>query len=349
LTRSAAVTSSPDRAPTHRHRDALRVALIYAALGAAWILGSDWLVGRLISDSSALVRVSAVKGWAFIGVTALLLYGLVRRLPRDRDEPDVAAAPPERRLVPLVWTWAPWVVAITVLTGLLMVYSQRTHRKEHEARLMAVAELRSAQIGAWVESRMAHARFASTSALWADQFLRWQRDSDPATRDQMLARMIDLRKAFGDQSVRLVDRTGKVVMDEFDSQLATPPDPDLTAAALEAMARGAVQNTQIRGVADTPDWGMMDVVAPLLRTGKPPQAAIALRVNAQASLRPILTAWPVPSPSGSTLLIRRQGNDIVGMRGQRPIPISSSNLLAARALRGDIALGVWAAEICQAQ
>ncbi len=162
--RSAAVTSPNDPAPTHSHRDALRVALAYAALGAAWILGSDWLIGRLISDPSALLRVSAIKGWAFIGVTALLLYGLVRRLPHEQAAPKVDQARPERRLVPLVWTWAPWVAAITLLTGLLLVYSQRTHRNEHEARLLAVAELRSAQIGAWVDSRMAHARFASTSA-----------------------------------------------------------------------------------------------------------------------------------------------------------------------------------------
>jgi PAS domain S-box-containing protein len=335
------VTPATDPPLARRHRDALRVALIYAALGAAWILGSDWMIGRLMSDPAALVRVSAIKGWAFIGMTALMLYGLVRHLPHEAEAEAAGADLPRsgNQLMPLLRSWAPWGVVITVLTVVLMVYSYRTHRNEHEARLFAVAELRSAQIGAWVDSRMAHARFASTSNLWAEQYQRWQRDGDLAVRDQFLARMVDLRKAFGDQSVRLLDRNGKVVLDEFDAQLAAPPDAELTATALKAMADGTVQHTQIRSVSDAPESGMMDVVAPLLRTGKPAQAAIALRVNAQDSLRPILTAWPVPSASGSTLLIRRQGNDVVGMRGQRPIPISSPNLLAARALRGEIALG----------
>ena len=60
-------------------RLALRTALIYAIVGFVWILFSDLAVVKLVSDRSLIARLSMVKGWVFISVTALLLYLLLRR------------------------------------------------------------------------------------------------------------------------------------------------------------------------------------------------------------------------------------------------------------------------------
>lgn len=60
--------------------DALRPVLVYAAFAALWILLSDEMMAWLYSDPAALVRASMLKGWAFVGVTSLLLYCLIRRL-----------------------------------------------------------------------------------------------------------------------------------------------------------------------------------------------------------------------------------------------------------------------------
>lgn len=60
--------------------DALQPVLAYAAFAALWILLSDEMMAWLYSDPAALVRASMLKGWAFVGVTSLLLYGLIRRL-----------------------------------------------------------------------------------------------------------------------------------------------------------------------------------------------------------------------------------------------------------------------------
>lgn len=58
----------------------LAVVLGYAAVSGLWILWSDRALGMLFSSHEALVRASTVKGWLFVAVTALLLYGLMRRL-----------------------------------------------------------------------------------------------------------------------------------------------------------------------------------------------------------------------------------------------------------------------------
>jgi two-component system sensor histidine kinase/response regulator len=61
-------------------RAVLRIVLIYAAVAALWILLSDEAVALLFSDPAVILRVSMIKGWLFVAVTALLLYLLMRRL-----------------------------------------------------------------------------------------------------------------------------------------------------------------------------------------------------------------------------------------------------------------------------
>ena len=56
-----------------------RIALIYAIAGFAWILFSDMALAHFLSDRALIERMSMVKGWVFVSVTALLLYLLLRR------------------------------------------------------------------------------------------------------------------------------------------------------------------------------------------------------------------------------------------------------------------------------
>jgi PAS domain S-box-containing protein len=58
---------------------AVRMTIIYALAGGLWILFSDTLLSLFISDSIVLSRLQTFKGWAFITVTAFLLYALISR------------------------------------------------------------------------------------------------------------------------------------------------------------------------------------------------------------------------------------------------------------------------------
>ena len=70
----------PPTAPRRKSNAALRVVLIYAAFAGLWILLSDRLVALLVSDPQTIALVSTIKGWLFVAVTSLLLYGLIKRL-----------------------------------------------------------------------------------------------------------------------------------------------------------------------------------------------------------------------------------------------------------------------------
>ena len=58
---------------------ALRVTLIYAVAAATWIAVSDRVVAAMFDDPRLLSLAQTWKGWLFVAVTSLLLYGLVAR------------------------------------------------------------------------------------------------------------------------------------------------------------------------------------------------------------------------------------------------------------------------------
>ena len=66
----------------HSALAAKRIIFIYASFASLWILVSDNVVTWFFSDPVAVSRISIGKGWLFVAVTSLLLYGLIRRMQR---------------------------------------------------------------------------------------------------------------------------------------------------------------------------------------------------------------------------------------------------------------------------
>ncbi len=58
----------------------MKIALIYALAGAAWILFSDMLLYTFVKNPRELTQLETVKGWTFIGLTAVLLFLAIRNV-----------------------------------------------------------------------------------------------------------------------------------------------------------------------------------------------------------------------------------------------------------------------------
>ncbi len=57
----------------------LKIAIIYLLVSLLWIVFSDQLVVLLFQESQVITRVQTLKGWFFVGATAVLIYLLMRR------------------------------------------------------------------------------------------------------------------------------------------------------------------------------------------------------------------------------------------------------------------------------
>lgn len=55
-----------------------RIVLIYLFFGLLWILFSDELLSSMVTDAEQFQHYSTYKGWAFVSITAILLYLLLK-------------------------------------------------------------------------------------------------------------------------------------------------------------------------------------------------------------------------------------------------------------------------------
>jgi two-component system cell cycle sensor histidine kinase/response regulator CckA len=61
---------------------ALRVSLIYGLVSCAWILFSDRLLGKLVTEPHRLIELETYKGWAFVTFTGVMLFLILRDILR---------------------------------------------------------------------------------------------------------------------------------------------------------------------------------------------------------------------------------------------------------------------------
>ncbi len=62
---------------------ALRAALLFLLFGLAWVLLSDRILRASVSDPLRLTRLETLKGWAFVLLSAGVIWALVRHAVRD--------------------------------------------------------------------------------------------------------------------------------------------------------------------------------------------------------------------------------------------------------------------------
>jgi len=79
------ISSEPEGA-ADSWRSAIRIALIYAAFGFAWIIFSDSILSWFVRDTHRMTSLQTYKGWFYVAVTAWLIFILVRvRLQRIEE------------------------------------------------------------------------------------------------------------------------------------------------------------------------------------------------------------------------------------------------------------------------
>ncbi|EHR69659.1 signal transduction histidine kinase [Burkholderiales bacterium JOSHI_001] len=315
---------------------------VYAAFAGLWILGSDWLLGQLVSDPQWLTRLSLIKGWAFVAVTSLLLYGLMKRGSAATDSAArLVGTRQERRVVALA------LVAVLGLAAAALLANYQQHLALEAARLQAVADLRGRELGRWLQDRRAQAEFVGASTFWGELYRQAHVEGQPDAAARLRGRMDDYAATSNVEQMLLVGPDALPL--DAAGGAPTPPAPELVATVKQALAGGGVQMTPLYaghhgpgargGPAEAGPVLHLDIVAPLRHSGQPARAVLVLRVRPDQALLPLVQTWPVPSRSAQGGLVARLGDQLVGAGGANPKPLSAPNLLAARVLRGELPFG----------
>lgn len=257
------------------------------------------------------------------------------------------AKPGGARTFPWNWLLVYLLAAAVLVTGGLFFlrYLQDNVKRQAEGELIAITELKASEIRGWLDERLKDARTAVESPFFSEQarlFISGQADAE--RRERLLRWMVSRVENYGYKSVFLLDGDGEAVLDV--SRDGEPLGEYASDLALEAMAGGDVLVSDLhRG--DGNGCIHIDLVAPLT----PPegsgvsaqQGALLLRIDPEEFLFPLIQSWPTPSETAESLLVRREGDEVVFLNELRHvngsalelrIPLGDPELPAGMAVSG---------------
>ena len=202
------------------------------------------------------------------------------------------------------------------------------------ARQSSIVDDRAHSVSGWLIARQADAHvFAALPSVRAVLRAHYEGGQFPkypsAGLSDSLAVVDEMATSYSYAGVYIFDRDAHVVMQ---SSRSIPLDP-LFAETCRAVAHSGVMRIDLVG--DPPHRTLIGFSAPAFPAPGPTDASrppgqmlgIVLVVSdALQTLFPLVTREVVPTRTGETLLVRREGNDLVYFSPLRNVPPGSSNL-----------------------
>ena len=319
---------------------ALGIAAFVCAglLGAAGsILFLAYLFGVPLFYGGDHIPPAALTSLAFIPLGATLL-ALACHQPTEQQITPSRPVPWARVLVFLL------LAACVVGTGILAFSNYaRTHRAEAERQLSAIAEMRAKELVQYRKERQANAEILLGNASFAALVRRHlEHPEDSANSQKLEVWLSKLQEHYQYDQIRLVDTLGTI-------RLAAPAD----FTPLSAVMARRLPEILKSGKVTIQDFYRNDhngkiylaVLAPILdpQDGNRPLGVVALRIDPEQYLYPFLQHWAIPSKTAETLLVRREGQEVVYLNVLRfrkntalalRFPLSKTDLPAVRAVMG---------------
>ncbi len=236
------------------------------------------------------------------------------------------------------------VLALAVIAAGVWLYvdQNRDAREDAEQDLLAVGRLKADQIKSWRAERLADAAHISANPLASELVARWLESPSESVQRVLAAWLDSLRVGRSYSDVRLVDAGGRVLW-SLTGRLGTIGPEMATDLAAALTENRAVLTDLHKGDGDIIH---VDAIAPLFaekggvrwRLG-----AVILSEEANSFLFPLIQTWPTASPSGETLLVRRDGDHVLFLNELRHqtgtaltlrVPLTRTDLPAVQAVSG---------------
>jgi PAS domain S-box-containing protein len=285
-----------------------------------------------------------------------------RREPRrSRRATDETSAPPgetpptaggpstprEGRLKPRFPRWPAILVAILALAVLaagswLYVDQTRDAKRDAEQDLLAIGHLKVQQIVEWRAERLADGAHIMAHPETGRLLARWLEEGTPTSRDELMLLLESLRVRPEYVDIRLVDAAGRVLL-SLTGQMGT-----IGTETAEALSVALAERRPVLTDLHFGDGTIIhvDVIAPLFAAGPGegrPVGAVVLSESASSFLFPLIQTWPTASRSGETLLVRRDGDQVLYLNDLRHqpgaalklrLPLTRTELPAVQAVLG---------------
>jgi len=237
------------------------------------------------------------------------------------------------------------LVCMIVAAGYYFYHIQKiriTQSEYHE--LAAIADLKVDQIADWRRERRVDGEVIFNSPILIDYVEHYLQAHDANGFSSKILQQMKAIMKYGDYAnIYLLDVDAKVRLTVNGKKME--PGTVAFLQAQEAMHNKKVILSDLH--LNKPSGPIhIDIIVPLvsLRTGiSRAIGAVVLQIDPDRYLYPRIKSWPTPSPSGETLLVRREGKDIVYLNDLRhkkntaltlKMSTEEQNLPAALVVRG---------------
>lgn len=314
----------------------LKVVFAYAVFAAIWVaLFEHWMGQTMMRDASFQGWLNAGKGVVFVAVGSVLLYVALSIRHGQTLRTDLLPATQLSRLIGLF-------LSLSLIAPLLGYGIYRANlsvvREKAFADVDAVAALKAEQIESWLQQRNDNASVLAKDPYLIEAATQWLKNRQDVTqRDRISSRLKAIQQVYGYDAI-LLDASGHAVVSVAKHADLTP---DIRQRLLpKALQTGQVQRSEL--YRDEQGNIHLDYIVPLKHDGTPAAAGVLLHMPIAQFLFPLIQRWPTPSPSAETMLVRRDGDQVLYLNELRHqhqtalslrIPLNTPNSPSAMALR----------------
>jgi PAS domain S-box-containing protein len=219
-------------------------------------------------------------------------------------------------------------------------------RTRTQNELSAVADLKAGQVGRWLHERQADAEtILRNRALIAQLQQLLAHPADDAVRQDVRVWMEAFRQYHGYERIQLCDAQAAEI-------LSVPPAPARDDFHRAEGVRTALRSPTVvfsdlhREAVDLHvHLGCLIPIGVQAEPDAPADGVLILRADARDFLYPLIQSWPVQSRTAETLLVRRDGEEVLFLNELRHRtntalslrePLNAPHLPAAAAARGEV-------------
>jgi len=245
-----------------------------------------------------------------------------------------------------LWLAVLLVFVPVLLGGVAYYFLRESARAEIQNQLRTAATLKAERIAAWLAESRTQVEALANGPQFVIRLQQYARGA-AVERQELLDRNEYMRRLFDFDAVLLLDGQGRVSLGSGDTRLP----PDVARILLEGRTPG-VHLYDLALVRDAQGGERVEMGFFTRVDLDSPSASLVLyaRIDARKFLYPLVREWPTDSASAETLLVRREGDEVVFLNElrHRPgtaltfrLPLDAANrehIIAGQALSGHLGI-----------
>ncbi len=223
-----------------------------------------------------------------------------------------------------------------VATGVFYYRSQeRNHRAEVERQLSSIAKLKVEELAQWRKERLGDGAMVFKNSTFTALVRRFFEKPEDADAQRQLRSWIEKYPDSGYDRIRLLDTQGIPRMSWPAGKL--PPMSFAILQSLPEILRSGRVTFQDFYRNEHDQRIYLAVMVPILdeSDANRPLGVLDLRIDPETYLYPFIKRWPTPSLTAETLLVRREGNEVIFLNELR---FQTNTALNLRMLLDSVAL-----------